>query len=51
MDELYVTNVDDERADHHDYDDHTDDDHDSNKYIYGHISMVYRWSIDDIAIL
>ena len=47
MDEIYVTYVNDEHVDNHDYDDNTDDDHDSNS----DISMIYRWSIDDIAIL
>ena len=28
MDEIYVTYVDDEHVDNHDYDDNTDDDHD-----------------------
>ena len=50
MDETYVTYVDDEHADSHDYD-NTDDDHDRNNDSYGHISMIYRWSIDDIAML
>ena len=30
MDEIYVTYVDDEHVDNHDYDDNTDDDHDNN---------------------
>ena len=30
MDEIYVTYVDDEHVDNHDYDDTTDDDHDNN---------------------
>ena len=51
MDELYVDYVDDEHVDNHDYDDNTDDDHDNTNDIYVHISMIYRWSIDDIAIL
>ena len=29
MDEIYVTYVDDEHVDNHDYDDNTDDDHDN----------------------
>ena len=33
MEEFYVTYVDDEHVDNHDYDDNTDDDHDSNNYI------------------
>ena len=33
MDEIYVTYVDDEHVDNHDYDD-TDDDHDNNNDIY-----------------
>ena len=36
MDETYVTYVDDEHIDNHDYDDNTDDGHDSNKDSYGH---------------
>ena len=47
MDEIYVTYVDDEHVDNHDYDDNTDDDHD-NKY---DISMVYRWYSYIIAML
>ena len=35
MDESYVTYVDDEHNDIHDYDDNTDDDLDNNKDIYG----------------
>ena len=42
MDEIYVTYVDDEHVDNHDYDDTTDDDHDNKNDIYGHISMIYR---------
>ena len=38
MDEIYVTYVDDEHVDNHDYDDNTDDDHDNNN----DISMRYR---------
>ena len=34
MDEIYVTYVDDEHVDNHDYDDTTDDDHDKNNDIY-----------------
>ena len=34
MDESYVTYVDDEHNDNHDYDDNTDDDHDNNNDIY-----------------
>ena len=33
MDETYVTYVDDEHVDNHDYDDNTDDDHDNNNDI------------------
>ena len=33
MDEIYVTYVDDEHVDNHDYYDNTDDDHDSNNDI------------------
>ena len=35
MDEFYVTYVDDEHVDNHDYDDNTDDDHDNNNDLYG----------------
>ena len=35
MDEIYVTYVDDEHVDNHDYDDNTDDDHDHNYDLYG----------------
>ena len=35
MDENYVTYVDDEHVDNHDYDDNTDDDHDNNNDLYG----------------
>ena len=35
MDEIYVTYVDDEHVDNHDYDDNTDDDHDNNNDLYG----------------
>ena len=38
MDEVYVTYVDDEHVDNHDYDDNTDDYHDNNN----DISMIYR---------
>ena len=34
MDEIYVTYVDDEHVDNHDYDDTTDDEHDNNNDIY-----------------
>ena len=34
MDEIYVTYVDDEHVDNHDYDDTTDDDHNNNNDIY-----------------
>ena len=34
MDEIYVTYVDDEHVDNHDYDDNTDDDHDNNNDLY-----------------
>ena len=40
MDENYVTYVDDEHNDNHDYDDNTDDDHVNNNDIYG-IAMLY----------
>ena len=48
MDEVYVTYVDDEHVDNQDYDDNTDDDHDDNNDVYGHISMIYRWSITNV---
>ena len=51
MDEIYVTYVDDKHVDKHDYDDTTDDDHDKNNDIYGHISMIYRRSIDDLSMI
>ena len=51
MDEIYVTYADDEHVDNHDYDDNIDDDHDSNNDIYGHISMSYRWNIDDLSMI
>ena len=50
MDEIYVTYVDDEHADNHNYDDYSDDDHDSNNDICGHLSMIYRWFIDDLSM-
>ena len=41
MDEIYVTYVDDEHVDNHDYDDTTiDDDHDHNNDICGHICYI-----------
>ena len=39
MDGIYVTYVDDEHVDNHDYDDNTDDDHDNNN----DMPMIYRW--------
>ena len=36
MGDIYVTYVDDERADNHDYDDNTDADHDNNNDSDGH---------------
>ena len=43
MDETYVTYVDDEHIDNHEYDNNTDDDdHDNINDIHGHISMIYR---------
>ena len=42
MDEKYVTYVDGEHVDNHDYNDKTDDDHDNNNDINGHISMIFR---------
>ena len=44
---FYVTYVDDEHVDNHDYDDNTDDDHDNNY----DISMKYRWYSYIIAML
>ena len=35
MDDIYVTYVDDEHNDNHDYDDNTDDDHENINDIYG----------------
>ena len=51
MDEAYVTYVDDKHIDNHDYDDNTEDDHDNDNDICGHILMIYRWSIDDLAMI
>ena len=51
MDEIYVTYVDDEHVDNHDHDDNTDDEHDSNNDIYDDISMIYRWTIDEISMI
>ena len=34
MEAIYVTYVDDEHVDNHDYDDNTDDDHDNNNDLY-----------------
>ena len=51
MDESYVTYVDDEHVDNHDYDETTDDDHDKSNDIYGHVSMIYRWSIDVLSMI
>ena len=45
MDVSYVTYVDDEHVDNHEYDDNADDDHDSKNDIYVHIDdlpMIYR---------
>ena len=47
MDEFYVTYVDDEHVDNHDYDDKTDDDHDNSN----DISMINRWYSYIIAML
>ena len=41
MDEIYVTYVDDEHVDNHDYDDNTDGDHDNNYDIYDDIAIIY----------
>ena len=51
MDEIYVTYVDDEHVDNHDYDDYADDDPDNNNATHGHISTRYRWSIDDLSMI
>ena len=51
MDESYVDCVDAEHVGNHDSDDNTDDDHDSNNDIYGHVSMVYRWYTDDLSMI
>ena len=47
MDDIYVTYVDDEHVDNHDYDDNTDDDHDNNYDIYDDL----WWSIDDLSMI
>ena len=47
MDEIYVTYVDDEHVDNHDYDDNTDDDHDNKYDIYDDL----WWSIDDLSMI
>ena len=47
MDEIYVTYVDDEHADNHDYDGNTDGDHDSTNDVHEDD----RWSIDDLAMV
>ena len=41
MDLIYATYIDDERADNHDSDDNTDEDHDNSNDIHGHLSMIY----------
>ena len=53
MDEIYVTYVDDEHVDNHDYDDTTDDDHNNNNDIYAracnarvNTSSVYLLNLD-----
>ena len=46
MGEIYVTYADDAHFDNHGYDDNTDDHHDNNYDIFGHISMIYRWSTE-----
>jgi len=51
LDGFFVTYVDDEHVDNHDYDDNTDDDHDNNNDINGHLSMIYRWYIDDLSMI
>ena len=51
MDEIHVTYVDDEHVDNHDYDDKTDDGHDSNNGIYDDLSMIYRWFIDELSMI
>ena len=50
MDEIYVTYFNDEHVDNHDYDENTDDDHANKDDINGHISIIYRWYIDDLYI-
>ena len=50
MDEFYVTYVDDEHVDNHDYGDITNDRHDNNNDICRHISMNCRGSIDDLSM-
>ena len=44
MDEIYVTYVDDEHVDNHDYDDNTDDDHDNNNDLYAR--ACYKKSVE-----
>ena len=52
MDKFYVTYVDDEHVDNHEYDDDTDDDdHDNNYDIYDDLSMIYRWFIDYLSMI
>ena len=51
MDGIYVTYVDDEHVGNRDYDDNTEDDHDNTNDIYGHKTMIYRLSIDDISMI
>ena len=43
MDEIYVTYVDDEHVDNHDYDDNTDDDHDNNNDLYARAYIIYTY--------
>ena len=50
MDEIYVTYV-DEHVVNQDYDENTDDDHDSNNDIHDDLSMICRWYSYDIAML
>ena len=47
MDEIYVTYVDDEHVDNHDYDDNTDDDHDNNHDISMQLSNTSMKAIKD----
>ena len=51
MDQIHDTYVDDERVDKNGYDDYTVDYHDNKNYVYGHVSIIYRRSIDDLSMI